>query len=105
MAGWETEVLIREAIAKDLIDFEIPRHCVNDGQDQIIKEVRNTLKDAKAVNAIDVEAEAIIWLEDHPRMKQIGATRYDIIVWWTKLKVSGRFWNEDLDSGSQSRSV
>lgn len=95
------KVLIREAIAKDLINSEIPKFCFYDSQAHIIKPALKSLRELykTCLTGADAEAEVILGLSDHPRLKLIGATRYDIIVWWTKLKISGeldRYENPNL---------
>lgn len=75
----ETEAQLRKAISRELIDHKLPRHLMLD----FIMRMSDDLGDNYHLQ-LDKESHMMEILQNHPLITSIGATKYDVIIWFMK---------------------
>ena len=89
------KVELRAAIKRDLINQKMPVTTLT----EVLQEMEAMITSIypRCHTGIDAECEVLMNMYDDKRFLAIGATKYDILVWWSKFKIKS-YENSNLRS-------
>jgi len=93
-------VELRAAMKRDLIN----RKMLALDLGKVIEEMTTMIQDLypRCHTGLDAECEVLEYMYGDKRFLEVGATKYDIVIWWNKLKIKNY---ENSYMRSKSRSV